>query len=316
MGKDVIALGDLVADLILPIPELPVRPGKHQLAREFYLEPGGAGNFLIMSARLGLDAAAIDWVGEDFYGRQIREILLAEGVDVSNVEVLEGGRTTLVLVIVAESGEHVFLGVLGTSGLQQIQPAHRQQITEAGAFYTNGHTFLMASSPDLVLEAIQTAKSHGVPVFFDPGPHIPNIEKHVMKTAIANTDVLLLTQEEAVLLAGDRSPAGLAEALLSDGPGLVMLKMGAEGCFIADQARRLKFEAFPVQVVDTCGAGDAFDAACVYGFLHRFSLEQIASLANAAGAATVARLGTGSRLPKKEDILSLLRRYSEPPPPI
>ncbi|HLF72824.1 MAG TPA: carbohydrate kinase family protein [Anaerolineales bacterium] len=310
MGKDVIALGDLVADLILPIPELPVSPGKHQLARGAYLEPGGAGNFLIMSARLGLNPAAIDRVGEDFYGRRIRETLDAEGVDVSHVELLEGAQTTLVLVIVAESGEHVFLGVLGASGLQEIHAAHRQRIIEAGAFYTNGHTFLIARSVDLVLEAIGTARDHGVPVFFDPGPQIPNIEPRVMEMAIAHTNVLLLTQEEAALLAGGRPLADLSRALLSAGPSLVVIKMGAEGCFIADHERSVKLAAFPVKVVDTCGAGDAFDAACVYGYLHRFSLDQIASLANAVGAATVARLGTGTRLPHKKDIVTLLERNS------
>ena len=66
----------------------------------------------------------------------------------------------------------------------------------------------------------------------------------------------------------------------------------------------------PVKVVDTAGAGDAFDAACVYGRLRGLPLEKIGQLANAVGGAAVSKAGTGTRLPTKHEILDLLRQAS------
>src|SRR5512140_3281044 len=91
---DLITLGDLVVDLIMAIPSLPVRAGEHQIARAFFLEPGGMGNVLITAQRIGLRTAALGGLGDDMYGRHIRRVLAAESVDMDGVVEVEGKPTS------------------------------------------------------------------------------------------------------------------------------------------------------------------------------------------------------------------------------
>ena len=313
MGYDVISFGDLVADLLLPIPKLPLIPNEDQLAHIFLVEPGGAGNFLIMAARLGLRAAAISCVGLDVYGSHIKDQLKQEGVNVSDVQVLPGQRTTLVLVFIDDAGEHVFLGVPGTVEITEIRDSHVEKIAQAKAFYIAGYAFGQTNPSHLVTDAIQLAKENGVVVFFDPGPQAANIAPDLMDSAVSNSDVLLATLEEVIHLTGDNPPEQVAQELLSRGPKLVVIKMGSEGCLVAREDNVFKLDAFSVNARDTTGAGDAFDAAWVYGILRGLPLEQTGVIANAVGAATATKIGAGTRLPNREEVVALLRENSVDP---
>jgi len=97
--------------------------------------------------------------------------------------------------------------------------------------------------------------------------------------------------------------------MLTQGPAVVIAKLGGRGCLVVTAAEHALVDAFPIAVRNTAGAGDAFSAACVYGYLQGFSLRQIGLLANAVGAASVAKLGTGADLPHRQEIAQLLARH-------
>ena len=90
MKFKIITLGDLVADLIVPIPQLPLYPQQHQPAREIALEAGGTGNFLVLSARLGMEAIALGTVGQDSHGKQVLQLLAHGGFNISSVGIPPG----------------------------------------------------------------------------------------------------------------------------------------------------------------------------------------------------------------------------------
>ena len=154
---------------------------------------------------------------------------------------------------------------------------------------------------------MQFARHAGVPVYFDPGPQTRHVEAGLMSHAIALSDTLLLTGEEAVAVVGGLGPACAAQELLARGPTLVVIKLGRAGCLLATRTEQIRVAGFTVEVADTTGAGDAFDAALVYGRLHGRPLQQTGQLANAAGATAVAKVGTGTRLPGKAEIFELLK---------
>jgi sugar/nucleoside kinase (ribokinase family) len=311
MGTEVVTYGDLVSDLLLPIPQLPLCANEHQMAHGLYIEPGGMGNFLIMASRLGLKAAPLAVLGDDFYAQTILEKLAQEGIDTSTVISLPGKQTTLALVFMSDEQEHTFLGVLGSVQITaDLQTSLLEKISQSHAFYTNGYAFLEAHPPQLVVEAMQFAHRTGVPVYFDPGPLVNQLEKSLMADAIAHSDGLLLTHEEAVAWVGQLSPEQAAQELLLQGPAVVVIKLGAGGCLWAGRDEMINSDAFQVEVHDTSGAGDAFDAACLYGILRGLPARQTVQLANAVGGATVSKVGTGSRLPSKTEILDLLKRES------
>src|SRR4029453_4473242 len=98
-SHDLVVLGDLVADLIIPIERLPLYPERHGWAEGIFVEPGGAGNVLVAARRLGLSVASLGNIGGDRYGADMRQVLAEIGVDVNHVELNEERETVLCLVL-------------------------------------------------------------------------------------------------------------------------------------------------------------------------------------------------------------------------
>lgn len=81
-----------------------------------------------------------------------------------------------------------------------------------------------------------------------------------------------------------------------------MVKRGESGCTISSQESTIHIPGFSVNVQDTSGAGDSFDAGIIYGYLAGWSPERTGRLANAIGAATVAKLGAGRQVANRAEI--------------
>jgi ribokinase len=311
MARQVLSLGDLVADLIVPIERFPIHPQEHQVVADIMLEAGGTGNFLVLAARLGMRAKALGVVGQDFYGDQVRAVLLREGVDLESVAVPPQSRTTTSIILVDDAGRHVFVWMRGTGEQQVFDPAWRVIVERADAVFTTGYALQPESTfaPAAVQACLDIAHARQMPVFFDLGPAAAHVDRADIDAAIRRSTVLLATSEELAAWAGGDEPRKAAGRLLAHGPSTVVVKLGEEGCLIVTQEEQTLVDAFPVDVRNTAGAGDAFSAACVYGYLQGFPIRQIGLLANAVGAATVAQLGTGAHLPQRHEIARLLSEH-------
>jgi sugar/nucleoside kinase (ribokinase family) len=307
----VITLGDLVADLIVPIPQLPLFPQQHQPAREITLEAGGTGNFLILAARLGMEAIALGTVGQDYNGDQVLKLLAQENVNISHVIIPPGSSTTTSIVIVDDLGQHVFVGKYATGQPFTLQPEWSQLIGHSQAAFTTGYALHPTSpmTPEVVLTCLATARQANIPTFFDIGPAAFIVNRTHVQAAIAQTEVILATSDETAAWTGLTEPLQAAELLQSQGPSLIVIKLGGDGCLLVSPDEQVHVPGFAVPVRDTAGAGDAFAAACIYGYLAGFSLEQIGRLCNAVGALAVSKLGTGTRLPQKAEVVQLLQQY-------
>ncbi len=303
---DLITLGDLVVDLIMAIPSLPVRAGEHQIARAFFLEPGGMGNVLITAQRIGLSTAALGGLGDDMYGRQIRSVLAAEGVDMDGVVEVEGKPTSSSITLVDPAGQHVFLAMRGEAHHSPLCGDWEARLRRARVFYFNGYLLLY---PSLIVQARQmlaVCAEAGIPVFFDPGPMIARFDRADLDAAVRAASVVMLTAEEAGELVGTEAPAEASARIMALGPQTVVVKLGAGGCYLATREEAATVPGFRVPVVDLAGAGDAFDAAIVRGILRGEPLETMGRYANAVGAAAVAKLGTGTRMPTRDEIEAVL----------
>jgi sugar/nucleoside kinase (ribokinase family) len=311
MALQVLTLGDLVADMVVPLERVPIRPQEHQMVPDIMLEAGGTGNFLILATRLGLRAKALGVVGADFYGDQVRAVLRHEGVDLEDVIVPPNSRTTTSIVLVDGAAQHVFVWMGGTGAQQQFDPAWRAIVERADAVFTTGYALLPKSTfaPASVQTCVDITYALGKPVFFDLGPAAAQVGRTQIEAVIRRTTVLLATSEELATWTGGDDPAENARLLLSEGPSMVVVKLGAHGCLVVSAQAQELVDAFPVAVRNTAGAGDAFSAACVYGYLRGYALREIGLLANAVGAAAVAELGTGAHLPQRQTIAQLLSEH-------
>src|SRR4051812_8543842 len=112
-GSRLVVLAGMVVDLVAGV-ELPVFPARHQDARPMRFEAGASANVMIAAARLGLHVSVIGALGDDLVGRFLLDILQAEGVNTSAVQVLPGTLSPLTLALIDyERQQHVFIGNVG-----------------------------------------------------------------------------------------------------------------------------------------------------------------------------------------------------------
>ncbi len=306
---DLIVLGDLVADLIVPVERLPIEPNRHSWAEGIFVEPGGAGNVLIAARRVALATACLGAIGPDRYGAEMLAMLAAAGVDVQHARIDPARQTVLCMVLSDMLGQHVYLGIKDRIGRWRFDPAWLDACGTTRALFTDGYTLRDVFAPADIVAAMQRARAAGALVAFDPGPSIAFVPADDAALVLRHCDLLLLTHDEAELLVGAGTHATLAAALLQRGPRLVVLKDGAHGCWIADAAGIAHVPGFPVDVVDTVGAGDAFAAAFIAGLLRGATPACAATLANAMGALVATGRGAGTRIPPREQLLAMLAAH-------
>ncbi len=301
----IIVLGDLIADLVLHIQRFPVKAEDLKRVEYIDLGPGGASNVAIAAVRLGLKVGCLGEVGDDQFGEIVINGLAHEGIDVAGVAKTPGANTPLASVIVDEAGEPASLGDRGTLAVSSLEDSWRSHLREADALFVDGWADHKGVQ-NIILDGLRAAKSTGIPSFFDPGPGNPEFDMSWHLEAASLSSVLLLNKGEAQRLSGKAGSSRAAKELLDLGPEFVIIKLGAEGCYVQSAEFAAKVNGYSVEVVDTTGAGDSFDAAILYGYLADIGIESMATLANAAGAAKVRKRGTGHSMPTIAEILSIV----------
>ena len=304
----ILILCDLIADISMRLDGFPVQAGDIQRLSYLELGPGGATNVAIMAARFSLNVGCMGELADDHIGDLVIDGLRDEGIDVLNVVVTPGASTPVAGVLVDTAGEPAYLGHPGDLRLVELPETWKVPIQSAEAVFSDGWAE-HSGVPNLVLEGFHLAHSVGVPTFFDPGPGNPAIDRAWWDEAITLTTVFLATESEARNLTGIEDPLISARHLLSRGPRMVIIKRGSAGCLLLTEDEEYIAPGFPVQVNDTTGAGDSLNAAVIYGYLRGMSLQELGTLANAAGAAKVRKLGTGHNMPTVAEIREILERF-------
>jgi len=305
----VAVLGIFAADVVSRVERLP-RWHETLLGQGAGLGPGGKGsNQAVAAARLGAEVSFIGKIGADAFGGMAREFYAAEGIDTAHLHVDPLAPTGVALILVAARGDNAIVvnpgaAALLTAGeLDAAVPAIRR----AQAFLTQ-----LELPVALAERAIGHARAAGVPVIFNPAPAIP-FERRLL----AGVDVLTPNEAEAEALVGfpiDGIEAArrAAAALRGEGVGMVVLTLGERGAFLADAEGEAHVPAVAVSaVVDTTGAGDAFNGALAAAFAERQPMRQAIRFATAAAALSVQQAGAARSMPGRAAVDALLRQVRE-----
>ncbi len=315
----------------------------------FVQNPGGApANVLACFSKLGGSSAFIGAAGKDAFGFFLKDALEKAGVDCGAFVFKDDVLTTLAFVNLSPSGERSFTFCRKPGADTRISESDiPADIFESCSVFHFG-SLSMTDEPAraATFAAIKRARAAGAIISFDPNwrPSLwPSDEAaaNAMRKGLECADLLKVSEEEAVLISGeaDRMKAG---ASLAETVPLVVMTLGAEGCIYfrkghTDEAQVLP--TFPVNVVDTTGAGDAFWGAFLYFLLARnfagvasesglrealpailssidkSELLALCTLANAAGSLCASKKGAIPALPTLAEIEglalgSILRRYT------
>ncbi len=308
-------LGDLNWDLFFRVPRLPGRGGEI-LSGEASLRLGGsAANTARFLAKLGVRARLFAAVGEDFLGERARNELQKHGISTAFLQVVPKG-TGICCALVEENGERTLLTYRGANAL--LGPELPSGWLEGATWlHISGYALLEPSSRAAVFSALAEAQARKISVSLDPGMVFAHAQSFPFE-GLFPVDVFLPNLEEAKALVGRKTEEELLRGLSPYGRK-VFLKLGAEGALAMEGEKVLRIPAVPVEVKDTLGAGDAFNAGVIFGNLFRASLGAQAILGVVLGALSAAglpllrtlalKLVEGIPLAEKEEALTLIRDH-------
>jgi ribokinase len=301
---DIIVIGSLNMDLVAVLPRLP-GPGETLLGTRYFTAQGGKGaNQAYAAAKLGGSVAMLGRVGSDDHGRRLRASLESVGCNVTGVETIDGS-SGVAMILVADSGQNCIVVVPGANHRYSPGDLLRDDARLAQARFV----MLQLETPvETVLEAARRAKQHGAQVILDPAPALKNLPAELFE----RIDVLTPNESEAAHLLG-RPAADLttdeaisiARELQSLGPPAVIIKMGSQGCLLADGSQATQIAAPRVKVVDTTAAGDIFNAALAVARSQGASLNDACEFAVRAAALSVTRFGAQPSVPSRGEVESL-----------
>jgi len=293
---------------------------------------GCPANIAIAASRLGLRAALITRVGDEAMGRFIREQLAREGVDTRGVHTDPRRLTALVLLGVRDETTFPLIFMrenCADAALDEgdIDPA---LITAARAIVVTGTHFARPGSDAAQRKAISIAKSAGRQVVFDIDyrPNLWGLAGHDagesryvrsdtvsahLQSILPSCDVVVGTEEELHIAGGSEDTLGAVRAIrLLAQSALIVVKRGPMGCVAFPGAIPTTIDGgvrgtgFPVEVYNVLGAGDAFMAGFLRGFLRDAPLGTALSYANACGAFAVSRLLCSPETPTWSELAHFL----------
>jgi ribokinase len=298
----VTVLGSLNMDISVTVPLLPV-PGATVLGSAAQFTPGGKGaNQAVAAARLGADVRMVGCVGGDDFGRQLLAALRAEGIDADATRVVRSVPTGLAMIAVDPAGENLIIVAPGAN--------HQVGSADVDKAATNSNDILVISA-EIPAPAIARALARPGPKILNLAP-APENAAELVTTAGAHLDWLVVNESEAAAILG-RPVRGLADAalaateLVAVGPRHAVVTAGAHGAALASAAATGPAEVidgFPVQAVDTVGAGDTFVGALAVALAAGVPPPQALRAAAAAGATAVTRPGAQTAMPRPADILA------------
>ena len=307
MPNWVTVMGSFVADCAFRSAKLPGW-GETVLGSGFLLGPGGKGsNQAVAAARLGARVSFISQLGNDAFGDMARKTYAAEGIDTQFLFATNEHATGAATIIVDEkSGENAIVVVPGACfhlTTADVDKA-RSLIADSAVFMTQLELNIKTVEYGLTL-----AKSLKVPTILNPAPALP-----VPDSVYPFCDYVTPNESEAAALTGVqvKSPPDAdkaADVFLSRGVKNVVITLGGQGAFVknASVARHVPaFNAGPV--VETTGAGDAFNGGFAVGLAEGMDIATATRFGCAVAGISVTRPGTAPAMPRRTEVDSLLKK--------
>lgn len=293
MRYDVSVIGLYILDVLgRPVTRIPER-GDVEFIDEIRLTVAGtAGGTVIDTAKLGLRSLAVGAVGDDEKADFVLATMDRHGIDTSAMQRLPGVPTSATILNVRPNGDRPALHVRGASDHFDVPPALYDQVFDAPIVHLGGTGLLrrLDGEPSRVL--LSEAKARGRTTTFDLIAATADTIR-VVEPLLPFIDYFMPSIEEARDMSGQSSPADCAGFYLDRGATCCVFTLGPEGAYYAHRdGTRLQVPAYDIDVVDTTGCGDAFDAGFITALHHRMNPDEALGFAQAAAALVAGGLGS------------------------
>ncbi len=299
MPANVVVIGSLNMDLVTRAPRLPVG-GETLIGHSFATVSGGKGaNQAVAAARLGAQVAMVGCVGNDDYGVQLRDALLAEQIDCQAVSTVDGS-SGVALIVVDDNSQNAIVIVAGANGAMTPAVIDRFDAVLQAADVI----ICQLEIPDATVgHALKRARALGKIVILNPAP----ASRPLPADWFAAIDYLIPNESEAAALSGMpvdslQTAESAASRLIAMGAGKVIVTLGAQGSLFANGQGFEHFPAPKVQAVDTTAAGDTFVGGFAAALASGQSEASAIRYGQIAAALSVTRAGAQPSIPTISDV--------------
>ena len=280
--------------------------GETVLASGYGVDYGGKGsNQVVACARLGAQVSFVAKVGQDTFGEMALRLYREEGIDVRFVRQTNDQPTGVGFILVeAESGNNCIAFDPGANELLTAGEVAQSEVALDSAA-------VVLTQLEIPVEAAGAAmargRARGATTILNPAPVRP-----LPASVLQLVDVLTPNQAEAKVLAGQSpdaaiAPEEVARDLIRAGVRQVVMTLGEAGALIVDASSAKRVPAIQVVVVDTTGAGDAFNAGLATALAFGASLESAAQFGVIVGAMAVTKDGVIPSLPRRDEVIRFCR---------
>jgi sugar/nucleoside kinase (ribokinase family) len=295
---DIAGIGASVFDLLFMADRFPSEDTKLKAAASGIQGGGPCATALAAAAKMGVSAEYFGVLGTDFYGRRMMEEFRRYGVAVESVRLVDGAVSAHSVVILNKTGKTRTCvwnpGALPSLKKEDIPP---EKLAKAKYLHLDGNHM------EAALYAAEKAREYGVKVSLDAGSPYPGIDK-----LLPLADIIIPSEEFVLQFTGaSTAEAGSAEIYRKYHPSVFVVTQGPKGGFLYDGICFSRYAPFPLEIIDTNGAGDTFHGVFLACLVRGMPPPKSARFASAAAAIKCGHFGAREGIPTFEETIKIIQ---------
>lgn len=302
----ILIIGIAVADIVVnPVDSFPNK-GELTLVDSTQLFSGGCAiNTAIDMAKLGVIPDVIAPIGNDYFGKFIKNELNAVNIDVSNLVELDT-LTSTSIVLSSSDSERSFLHTLGANVLFGIENINLDLIKQADILYIAGSLIMHKLDGKPLTKILKYAKENNTQTVLDTVWDATNQWGKIINPYLPYLDIFAPSLEEAKRISNLENEEDILKHFRKLGAKNIILKLGEKGSVSYINNDITYHKATKVKAIDTTGAGDSFMAGLLTGLANNFNIHKAIKLGNIVGSHCVLSIGASTNIPKLQDIIKLV----------
>lgn len=298
----VVGLGQASLDYLGRLGRFPEENAKVELTG-LHIQCGGpASTALVTLSRLGVKTSFFGAISDDAFGARIKDGLDQEGVDATFLKVIPGFTSQYAFIaITQDSGNRTIFWHRGSTPPLMPEDIDLTPFDNMEVLHLDG---LMIEAS---ITAAREAKTRDIKIVMDAGTM-----REGSRELISMVDVLIASESFAESFAGKNTPHDRALEMLSRvGPEEVVITLGVKGSVGLRKSKRIHQAAYPMEAVDTTGAGDVYHGAYIFGLLNHWDMRTCMRFASATAAIKCGTVGARMGIPGLEQVRKFIAQYPE-----
>lgn len=306
----IVIVGSYNTDLMSKTPWLP-KHGETVLGGPFKLGPGGKGsNQAVAASRLGAEVHFIGCVGEDYFGEIARNNFIKEKINIDYLKISRTNHTGMALILVDDKTAENMIVVAPGANMEINIPL----VENARDIIVSADVVLLQLeiSVEIVEYVVKMVYESNKPIsILNPAPGKKLKRKVWEKVSLItpNRSELELITNRSIVTVEEAEKA--AQEVISVGVKNVIVTLGGEGALVVNTDKTTYVPSYQVDIVDTTGAGDAFNGGLAIALSEGKDLVEATKFANAAAALKVTKIGTAPAMPYREEVERFLKDYQK-----